>query len=159
MSCPERRSVRGEIEAETTKGLFASWAEKNNILGPGAVAFSSGRPEATCHSPDINEVPKLARIMEAREVAMLFFVLKPCNTFCPLSMSGLTRSSPKRPIQLEGWPALFAALRLERAVGSAWKNRIPPWHSGGEIGGGWVVEDPSRGGSASSPIRLRARRP
>jgi len=37
-------AVRGEIEPETAKGLFASWAEKNEILAPDAAAFtSSGR--------------------------------------------------------------------------------------------------------------------
>ncbi|UZF93256.1 DUF982 domain-containing protein [Bosea sp. NBC_00550] len=37
-------AVRGEIEPETAKGLFASWAEKQDILAPDIAAFaSSGR--------------------------------------------------------------------------------------------------------------------
>ncbi|WP_377848595.1 DUF982 domain-containing protein [Bosea sp. UC22_33] len=36
-------AVRGEIEAETAKGIFASWAEKNDILAPNAAAFTGSR--------------------------------------------------------------------------------------------------------------------
>lgn len=42
-------------------------------------------------------------------------VLKPSNTFGPLTKSALTRSSPKRPIQPQVWPALLAGLPLGRA--------------------------------------------
>ena len=36
-------AVRGEIEAETARGLFASWAEKQEILAPDVAAFASSR--------------------------------------------------------------------------------------------------------------------
>ncbi len=36
-------AVRGDIEPETAKGLFASWAERRDILAPGAAAFGSSR--------------------------------------------------------------------------------------------------------------------
>ena len=32
-------AVRGEIEAETARGLFASWAERQSILAPDVAAF------------------------------------------------------------------------------------------------------------------------
>ncbi|CAM5208511.1 hypothetical protein BTHI11S_01255 [Bosea thiooxidans] len=36
-------AVGGEIEPETARGLFASWAEKHDILAPDVAAFASGR--------------------------------------------------------------------------------------------------------------------
>lgn len=36
-------AVRGDIGAETARGLFASWAEKNDILALEAAAFASSR--------------------------------------------------------------------------------------------------------------------
>lgn len=36
-------AVRGEIEADTAKGLFASWAEKRDILAPEVAAFIRSR--------------------------------------------------------------------------------------------------------------------
>lgn len=35
-------AVGGEIETETARGLFASWAERNDILAPDVAAFASG---------------------------------------------------------------------------------------------------------------------
>ncbi len=35
-------AVRGEIEAETARGLFASWAERQDILAPDVAAFARG---------------------------------------------------------------------------------------------------------------------
>ncbi len=32
-------AVRGEIEVETARGIFASWAERQDILAPDAAAF------------------------------------------------------------------------------------------------------------------------
>lgn len=32
-------AVGGEIEADTARGLFASWAERNDILAPDVAAF------------------------------------------------------------------------------------------------------------------------
>lgn len=36
-------AVRGDIEPETARGLFASWAEKNGIIALEAAAFAIGR--------------------------------------------------------------------------------------------------------------------
>jgi len=36
-------ALNGDIEAETARGLFASWAEKNDILAPDAAAFATSR--------------------------------------------------------------------------------------------------------------------
>lgn len=36
-------AIRGDIEPETAKGIFASWAEKNDILAPDAAVFASSR--------------------------------------------------------------------------------------------------------------------
>lgn len=36
-------AVRGEIEPETARGIFASWAERRSILAPDAAAFVSSR--------------------------------------------------------------------------------------------------------------------
>lgn len=36
-------AVRGTIQPDTAKGLFASWAEKNDILAPNCAAFASSR--------------------------------------------------------------------------------------------------------------------
>ncbi|WP_442865106.1 DUF982 domain-containing protein [Bosea sp. NBC_00550] len=36
-------AVRDEIEPETAKGVFASWAEKNDILAPDVTAFATSR--------------------------------------------------------------------------------------------------------------------
>lgn len=36
-------ALRGEIEPDTARGLFASWAEKNDILAPDVAAFVSSR--------------------------------------------------------------------------------------------------------------------
>lgn len=36
-------AVRGDIESETARGLFASWAERNDILALEAAAFAVGR--------------------------------------------------------------------------------------------------------------------
>ncbi len=39
--------VRGEIEPETAKGLFASWAERQDILAPNIAAFASSRRQGS----------------------------------------------------------------------------------------------------------------
>jgi hypothetical protein len=36
-------AVRGEIEPETAKGLFAAWAERQDVLAPDIVAFAGGK--------------------------------------------------------------------------------------------------------------------
>ena len=36
-------AVRGGIETETARGLFASWAERRDILAPDVAAFISSR--------------------------------------------------------------------------------------------------------------------
>ncbi|KUL94335.1 hypothetical protein DK26_15105 [Bosea sp. WAO] len=36
-------AVRGDIETETARGLFASWAERRDILAPDAAAFITSR--------------------------------------------------------------------------------------------------------------------
>lgn len=36
-------AVRGDIEIETARGLFASWAERRDILAPDVTAFVSSR--------------------------------------------------------------------------------------------------------------------
>ncbi len=36
-------AVRGDIEPDTARGLFASWAEKHDILAPDVAAFASSR--------------------------------------------------------------------------------------------------------------------
>lgn len=36
-------AVRGDIETETARGLFASWAERRDILAPDVAAFVSSR--------------------------------------------------------------------------------------------------------------------
>jgi len=36
-------ALRGEIEPETARGLFASWAERNGILAPDILAFATPR--------------------------------------------------------------------------------------------------------------------
>jgi hypothetical protein len=38
-------AIRGEIEADTARGLFASWAEKHDLLAPDIVAFIGRRGE------------------------------------------------------------------------------------------------------------------
>jgi hypothetical protein len=40
-------AVRGEIEPETAKGLFLSWAEKNDLLAPDLAAFAGGRAKGS----------------------------------------------------------------------------------------------------------------
>lgn len=34
-------AVRGDIETETARGLFASWAERHDLLAPDIAAFAS----------------------------------------------------------------------------------------------------------------------
>jgi hypothetical protein len=36
-------AVRGDIETETARGIFASWAERRDILAPDVAAFVSSR--------------------------------------------------------------------------------------------------------------------
>lgn len=36
-----------EIEPDTTRGLFASWAEKHDLLAPDIAAFVGGRKEGS----------------------------------------------------------------------------------------------------------------
>ncbi|MGW9333626.1 DUF982 domain-containing protein [Bosea sp. NPDC055594] len=36
-------AVRGDIETETARGLFASWAERRDILAPDVAAFVSSQ--------------------------------------------------------------------------------------------------------------------
>ncbi len=38
-------AMRGEIEPDTARGLFASWAEKHDLLAPDVAAFLGGRRE------------------------------------------------------------------------------------------------------------------
>lgn len=40
-------AVRGEIEADTARGLFASWAEKQDILAPDVAVFTSSRRQGS----------------------------------------------------------------------------------------------------------------
>lgn len=40
-------AIRGEIEADTARGLFASWAEKHDLLAPNVAAFAGGRREGS----------------------------------------------------------------------------------------------------------------
>ncbi|MGX5733867.1 DUF982 domain-containing protein [Bosea thiooxidans] len=40
-------AIRGEIEPETARGLFASWAEKHDLLAPDVAAFVSSRKEGS----------------------------------------------------------------------------------------------------------------
>lgn len=40
-------AVRGEVEADTARSLFASWAEKHDLLAPDAVAFVGNRNEGS----------------------------------------------------------------------------------------------------------------
>ena len=40
-------AVRGEIEPETAKGLFASWAERQDILAPDVVAFGGTKSKGS----------------------------------------------------------------------------------------------------------------
>jgi hypothetical protein len=36
-------ALNGDIEPETARGLFASWAEKNDLLAPDVAAFAAAR--------------------------------------------------------------------------------------------------------------------
>ena len=40
-------AIRGEIEPDTARGLFASWAEKHDLLAPDVAAFASSRKEGS----------------------------------------------------------------------------------------------------------------
>lgn len=40
-------AIRGEIEPETAKGLFTSWAERQDILAPDFAAFVRGRRQGS----------------------------------------------------------------------------------------------------------------
>lgn len=40
-------AIRGEIEADTARGLFASWAEKHDLLAPDVAAFASSGKEGS----------------------------------------------------------------------------------------------------------------
>lgn len=40
-------AIRGEIEADTARGLFASWAEKHDLLAPDVAAFAGSRKEGS----------------------------------------------------------------------------------------------------------------
>lgn len=40
-------AIRGEIEADTARGLFASWAEKHDLLAPDVAAFVGSRKEGS----------------------------------------------------------------------------------------------------------------
>ncbi|SFC26342.1 Protein of unknown function [Bosea sp. CRIB-10] len=40
-------AIRGEIEPDTARGLFASWAEKHDLLAPDIAAFVGGRKEGS----------------------------------------------------------------------------------------------------------------
>ncbi|MNY73550.1 hypothetical protein D3C86_2123650 [compost metagenome] len=40
-------AIRGEIEPETARGLFASWAEKHDLLAPDVAAFVGSRGEGS----------------------------------------------------------------------------------------------------------------
>lgn len=40
-------AIRGEIEADTARGLFASWAEKHGLLAPDVAAFASNRRQGS----------------------------------------------------------------------------------------------------------------
>ncbi len=40
-------AIRGEIEPDTARGLFASWAEKHDLLAPDVAAFAGGRREGS----------------------------------------------------------------------------------------------------------------
>ena len=40
-------AIRGEIEADTARGLFASWAEKHDLLAPDIAAFAGNRSEGS----------------------------------------------------------------------------------------------------------------
>ncbi len=43
-------AIRGEIEPDTVRGLFASWAEKHDLLAPDAVAFAGRREGSRGHA-------------------------------------------------------------------------------------------------------------
>jgi hypothetical protein len=40
-------AIRGEIEADTARSLFASWAEKHDFLAPEVAAFTGSRGEGS----------------------------------------------------------------------------------------------------------------
>jgi hypothetical protein len=40
-------AIRGEIEADTARGLFVSWAEKHDLLAPEVAAFAGSRREGS----------------------------------------------------------------------------------------------------------------
>lgn len=40
-------AIRGEIEPETARGLFASWAERHDLLAPDVAAFMGSRREGS----------------------------------------------------------------------------------------------------------------
>jgi hypothetical protein len=40
-------AVRGEIEPDTARGVFASWAEKHDLLAPDVTAFARSRKEGS----------------------------------------------------------------------------------------------------------------
>lgn len=40
-------AIRGEIEPDTARGLFASWAEKHELLAPDVAAFAGSRREGS----------------------------------------------------------------------------------------------------------------
>ena len=44
-------ALNGEIEPETARGLFASWAEKNDILAPEVAAFANSRRTGSHGTP------------------------------------------------------------------------------------------------------------
>lgn len=40
-------AIRGEIEADTARGVFVSWAEKHDLLAPEVAAFAGSRREGS----------------------------------------------------------------------------------------------------------------
>ena len=40
-------AIRGDIEADTARGLFASWAEKHDLLAPDVAAFAGSRRQGS----------------------------------------------------------------------------------------------------------------
>lgn len=40
-------AIRGEIEPDTARGLFTSWAEKHDLLAPDVAAFAGSRKEGS----------------------------------------------------------------------------------------------------------------
>jgi len=40
-------AIRGEVEADTARGVFSSWAEKHDLLAPDFAAFAGNRNEGS----------------------------------------------------------------------------------------------------------------